>query len=400
MLRLSHLVLENNSHYVVGVFSYFFLFILERNQYACSMKFRESYKFQYYGSIVILCLIVCWLVAQYFWVFGPHRSFVWGNKNYLEQQRQISVWALETIPGTLLIWPYRSLRTQRYQFIGQPEQFSFRLYNFTFDDTKRWLHELAIKWTKIKGIMESEQYAAKDNQIANLMDWFADNHNITIIPDDRLGISFQHAKTFLIEKWFIIQTANMTFSSFSKNREVFFMSTHTWVLASLQQLFDRDWQWLPTAADSLHPNLVVCPINCRSRIESLLQSAQASIVMYQQYIADNDIQKILSEKQKEWIAMKIILGDMGKKNSSSNNEKNTDEKFYDSLGNMLQKQANPYVHAKAILVDDQFLLIGSMNMSDMSLDKNREIGILLMNKAQIDTFKKTFLKDWEKGKNY
>lgn len=98
--------------------------------------------------------------------------------------------------------------------------------------------------------------------------------------------------------------------------------------------------------------------------------------------------------------MKIILGDMGKKNSSSNNEKNTDEKFYDSLGNMLQKQANPYVHAKAILVDDQFLLIGSMNMSDMSLDKNREIGILLMNKAQIDTFKKTFLKDWEKGKNY
>ena len=56
---------------------------------------------------------------------------------------------------------------------------------------------------------------------------------------------------------------------------------------------------MPTAADALHPNLVVCPINCRSRIESLLQSSQASIIMYQQYIADNDIQKILSEKQKE-----------------------------------------------------------------------------------------------------
>lgn len=245
--------------------------------------------------------------------------------------------------------------------------------------------------------MESEQYAAKDNQIANLIDWFADNHNITIIPDNRLGISFQHAKTFLTEKGFIIQTANMTFSSFSKNREAFFLSTHVWVLASLQQLFDRDWQWLPTAADALHPNLVVCPINCRSRIESLLQSAQASIVMYQQYIADNDIQKILSEKQKEWIAMKIILGDMGKKNSSSNNEKNTDEKFYDSLGNMLQKQANPYVHAKAILVDDQFLLIGSMNMSDMSLDKNREIGILLLDHDQIQAFKRVFEKDWLKG---
>ena len=95
--------------------------------------------------------------------------------------------------------------------------------------------------------------------------------------------------------------------------------------------------------------------------------------------------------------MKIILGDMGKKNSSSNNEKNTDEKFYDSLGNMLQKQANPYVHAKAILVDDQFLLIGSMNMSDMSLDKNREIGILLLDQDHIQAFKRVFEKDWLKG---
>ena len=98
--------------------------------------------------------------------------------------------------------------------------------------------------------------------------------------------------------------------------------------------------------------------------------------------------------------MKIILGDMWEKKVSSNNknnQKSTDEKFYESLGTMLQKQSNPYVHAKAILVDDQFLLIGSMNMSDMSLDKNREIGILLMDKEQIETFKRTFLKDWAKG---
>lgn len=367
------------------------------------MKTFQSYKWQYYGAMVLLGIVVLGLVSRYLWWFGPDRGFVVGNTAYLEQQWNLPKNTLQTIPGSIYLGPYRQLRTQRYQFLWTPQQLSFWLYNFTYDDTKRFFHELWVNGTTIKGIMESEQYAAKDNQIANLMEWFADNDNITIIPDDRLEIEFQHAKTFLTEKAFIMQTANMTFSSFSKNREVFFMSTHTWVLESLQQLFNHDWQWLPTAADALHPNLVVCPHNCRSRIESLLQSAQASIVMYQQYITDNDIQKILTQKQKEWISIKIILGDIGEKKNSSNsknNQKNTDEKFYESLGSMLQKQSNPYVHAKAILVDDQFLLIGSMNMSDMSLDKNREIGILLMNKEQIDTFKRTFLKDWEKGKNY
>ena len=75
--------------------------------------------------------------------------------------------------------------------------------------------------------MESEQYAAKDNQIKTLMDGFADNSNVRIIPDDRLGVNFQHAKTFVTPNGAIIQTANMTYSSFSKNREVFFMTTDT-----------------------------------------------------------------------------------------------------------------------------------------------------------------------------
>jgi phosphatidylserine/phosphatidylglycerophosphate/cardiolipin synthase-like enzyme len=38
-----------------------------------------------------------------------------------------------------------------------------------------------------------------------------------------------------------------------------------------------------------------------------------------------------------------------------------------------------------------------MNMSDTSLDKNREVGILLLDELQIATFKKVFFKDWDKG---
>ena len=59
-------------------------------------------------------------------------------------------------------------------------------------------------------------------------------------------------------------------------------------------------------------------------------------------------------------------------------------------------QSDPYVHAKVILVDNEFLLIGSMNMSDTSMNKNREIGILLLNRYQIEKMMNMFMKDWSR----
>lgn len=55
----------------------------------------------------------------------------------------------------------------------------------------------------------------------------------------------------------------------------------------------------------------------------------------------------------------------------------------------------PYVHTKVILIDDELLLIGSMNLSANSLDNNREYGILLLDQRLIDQFLQGFEKDWQ-----
>jgi phosphatidylserine/phosphatidylglycerophosphate/cardiolipin synthase-like enzyme len=54
----------------------------------------------------------------------------------------------------------------------------------------------------------------------------------------------------------------------------------------------------------------------------------------------------------------------------------------------------PYIHSKAFLVDERWLLIGSMNMSTNSLDKNREVGIILIDQSQISSFLQQFNTDW------
>jgi phosphatidylserine/phosphatidylglycerophosphate/cardiolipin synthase-like enzyme len=51
------------------------------------------------------------------------------------------------------------------------------------------------------------------------------------------------------------------------------------------------------------------------------------------------------------------------------------------------------MHSKAILVDNKFLFIWSENFSAPSLDKNREMWILFLNKKIINKFKILFKSD-------
>jgi phosphatidylserine/phosphatidylglycerophosphate/cardiolipin synthase-like enzyme len=52
------------------------------------------------------------------------------------------------------------------------------------------------------------------------------------------------------------------------------------------------------------------------------------------------------------------------------------------------------MHSKAILIDKKYLFLGSINFSNYSLDSNREVGILLINKKNIEKFLEIFNKDF------
>jgi phosphatidylserine/phosphatidylglycerophosphate/cardiolipin synthase-like enzyme len=49
-----------------------------------------------------------------------------------------------------------------------------------------------------------------------------------------------------------------------------------------------------------------------------------------------------------------------------------------------------YNHDKMVIVDNQKMLIGSMNFSQNALDNNREIGIIVTDQKFIDQQKKLF----------
>ena len=296
---------------------------------------------------------------------------------------------LKVISWTIFHWPSDELYTQYGKFLDSTDEYlKLETYDFTNNFFKTRFHTISNRWVPIQIILENNKYQQYQNTRKQVEEYFSDYPRFQIKSDEQMWTLYTHSKIALIDSWFWIQTANLTHSSFFSNREHFFYSENTWVWNSLNNIFDKDWNGETIEIDDIHPNLVVCNINCRAVIENLLLNAKKSIYIQTQYILDESILEILKEKYDKLDDMKFIVSDT-----------DSNDFLIDYFGPWVARKFSKYYnHTKMILIDDEKLLLWSMNLSDTSLDKNREIWIILIDTWIISEFKELFENDRKNSK--
>ncbi|USN57539.1 MAG: hypothetical protein H6766_03800 [Candidatus Peribacteria bacterium] len=110
----------------------------------------------------------------------------------------------------------------------------------------------------------------------------------------------------------------------------------------------------------------------------MIASAEESIDIMTQYIYDPVLISLLKKTNPD-IELRLLLSD------SSGNAELVDY-FGSDIAQMYDSSSN-YLHTKTILIDNKWLLVGSMNLSANSLDNNRELGIIITDPEQIEIFK-------------
>lgn len=278
--------------------------------------------------------------------------------------------------------PGESLAKELENFSEAQQSLDLRTYEFTHKEFKLALKKIAKRGVKVRIIIEDKKFQQFKNTLKVLSQDFSWYQNIQLKSDKQMGTEYTHAKVNLIDSGFIIQTANLTNSSFASNREHFFQSYDSGIRKSLHALFEKDRAWARITMKDIHPNLVICNINCRGVIEQLLSSAKNSIIIQTQYITDNNLRKILKTK-KNLSEFKLLVADT---------DDNDDLISYFWV-NYARKFKKHYNHTKMILIDHKTLLLWSMNLSETSLDKNREIWIILLDTGIIKEFAKEFYED-------
>lgn len=281
------------------------------------------------------------------------------------------------LSGTMRIitGPSDQTRNIRRTHLSQNNDFVWMwLYDISYRTAKSRLVDQSTQ-RDMRLILEQDKYRQHTDTFRNLQEERTDTP-ITLLSDRTLGINNMHAKAFVGDNNRIIQTANLNRSSFVYNREHFVLGDDLWIRDNLQQLFELDQQTIlfnrvdrvgyDKLMEDLSPHLLICPLNCRDRIEHLLHNAQESILFSAQYITDDNIIRILQSQSHLDIRVRT-------------NDFDSNRELLRQIGKdrVIFESSKLYNHDKLVIIDGRYMIIGSMNFSQNALDNNREIGIII-----------------------
>src|SRR5262249_37822942 len=124
-------------------------------------------------------------------------------------------------------------------------------------------------------------------------------------------------------------------------------------------------------------NFLVSPLNARKQLGEFIRKARKELLIYDPKISDAQMVRLLAERQKAGVEVKII-GRLGKKAASLNSRR-------------LQEMR---LHTRTIIRDRKDAFVGSQSLRKLELDSRRELGLIVKERAVVGKLVETFEQDW------
>jgi len=207
--------------------------------------------------------------------------------------------------------------------------------------------------------------------------------------------SFTHSKILVLDGtvgW--IMTMNLTQTSPTENREYLVRVTGAAEVAELVAILQADFS---NKSVDLPGKLVVSPgsatpVDAQRRLVALMRTATSQIDLEGESLADTQIVETLIAAKKLGRTVRIILNDQ-----DGSPGQVTALAALKAAGIPIVKVGTPDIHAKAIIVDRARAYVGSQNFTFTALLKNREVGLLTDNVAEVTKMATTIDADFAKG---
>lgn len=261
----------------------------------------------------------------------------------------------------------------------------YELTNHTIIHDLEYAHASGVD---VRVILEPHPYGAYDNPNLSA-------YNNLMAADIAVHWSssrflLTHEKCMLVDDaTAYIMTTNFTRAAFRTNREFDVVDHDQRDAAAVRALFQADWNdHTYTPRD---PDLPVSPTDARPLLAALIGAARHSLDVYAEELQDTGMEDALGAAARRGVRVRLILpAPSGADHDAPGVAAVT------SAGVQVRRLAQSYlyVHAKAIVVDGRRAFVGSQNFSAASLDKNRELGVIVADPDAISGIESTFNSDW------
>jgi cardiolipin synthase A/B len=187
-----------------------------------------------------------------------------------------------------------------------------------------------------------------------------------------------HDKLMIIDRRTLyVLSFNFTHLDIDHSRGFGIITSRVKFVHEAVKLFEADaarQPYLPTL-----DSFVVSPANARKLLADFICKAKKQLLIYDPLIADLGMLRILSERAKAGVEIKVI-GRVSKR----------------SVGLEIRNLAGLRLHTRTIIRDRRQAFVGSQSLRRAELDSRREVGIIVHEPKAVNGLIQTFEADWER----
>jgi len=185
----------------------------------------------------------------------------------------------------------------------------------------------------------------------------------------------------------MVLSFNFTPQYYASSRDFGVIDTDAADVHAIQATFAGDYSDHPVSAPG-GDDLVWSP-GAQGALVGLIDSAHSSLEIYNEEMAAASVVRALSAAARRGVDVRVVMTE-----DSSWNENFAKLTAAGAHVHLFAESAPLYIHAKMVLADGREALIGSENFSSTSLDRNRELGLLISSPAILSSLQATFDGDY------
>jgi cardiolipin synthase A/B len=212
--------------------------------------------------------------------------------------------------------------------------------------------------------------------------------------------TYTHQKTLIVDgSEALIMTANLTSKYYSTSRDFLVIDTSRADVAAITAVFNADFAHRAvTPGDGA--DLVWSPTDSQDKLLAVINGATSSLRIYSEEMGDTAVENALIRAAGRGVNVQVCGENSGGEYDSA----------YSRLAragihiSYYSSSTGFYIHGKVIEADygtgHARIFIGSENFSSTSLNRNRELGLIISAPAVMSAMAKTFSADFANGKHW
>ena len=197
-----------------------------------------------------------------------------------------------------------------------------------------------------------------------------------------------HQKTVVVDRrTALILTFNLTPQYYSSSRDLGIADTNPADVRAIEATFANDWDDAHATVRNGSGDLVWSPGSENAQIQAI-DSARVELDVYNEEMADTAVENALEQAARRGVDVRVVM--------TYSSEWESAFEALTAAGVHVRTYAADaplYIHAK-LMLSGRRALVESENFSTTSLDRNRELGIIVTSPTIISSLKTTFERDY------